>query len=90
MGTITENKAPIEDSSFSLLTEPSYLVNDDMAIIWANEAFLNEFNLKAIQLDGKRTCEELCPFTALRHQRLPGQQGKASKKDGQWRCAAHQ
>ena len=62
MTVITSNQATIDDSCFSLLmTEPSYLVNDDMVITWANEALLKEFNIKATQIDGKRTCEELCP-----------------------------
>jgi len=60
MSSVSSNPTTIEDSCFSLLTEPSYLVNDDMGITWANEAFLKEFNLKANQIDGKFTCEESC------------------------------
>jgi len=61
MGTMIANKALNEGSCFSMLMEPSYLVNDEMVITWANQAFLNEFKLEAKQIDGKHTCEELCP-----------------------------
>ena len=80
MATITSNQATIEDSCFSLLTEPSYLVNDDMVITWANEAFLSEFNLQANQIDGKHTCEELCPSQLCGTKDCPVNKAKRMKK----------
>jgi methyl-accepting chemotaxis protein len=80
MSSVSSNPATIEDSCFSLLTEPSYLVNDDMGITWANEAFLKEFNLKASQIDGKFTCEESCPSQLCGTKDCPVNKAKRLKK----------
>ncbi len=61
MATAATNIKKMDTNCFDLLTEPSYLVNGDMVITWANEAFLNEFDLKEEQVINKLTCEEACP-----------------------------
>lgn len=61
MATANASQTQNDTTGFELLTEPSYLVNDDMVITWANDAFLKEFNLKGSQVLNKITCEEACP-----------------------------
>jgi methyl-accepting chemotaxis protein len=80
MATTSSNQATLEDPGFSLLTEPSYLVNDDMVITWANEAFLQEFNLSADRIDGKLTCEEACPSQLCGTKNCPVVKAKRLKK----------
>lgn len=80
MVSVSTNKAKVEDSSFSLLTEPSYLVNEDSIITWANEAFLQEFNLKSNNVIGKLTCEECCPSQLCGTKNCPVTKAKRLKK----------
>ncbi|WP_153304823.1 PAS domain-containing protein [Desulfocapsa sulfexigens] len=61
MATSTANQTNTERAGFELLTDPSYLVNNDMTITWANDAFLKEFHLKKTEVINKLTCEEACP-----------------------------
>lgn len=74
------SQVTIEDSNFSLLTEPSYFVNDDSVITWANEAFFQEFNLKADKVLGKLTCEECCPSQLCGTKNCPATKAKRLKK----------
>ena len=59
--TTTTAANKFDHSALELLTDPSYLVNDDMVITWANDAFFKEFKLKKTQVLNKLTCEESCP-----------------------------
>lgn len=61
MTTAAANVQEIDEAAFELLTDPSYLANDDMIIIWANDAFFKEFQVKKSQVLNKLTCEEVCP-----------------------------
>ncbi len=61
MTTVAPEQTKNEDSCLSLLMDPSYVVNDDMIITWANDLFLKKFNLKKAQVIGKLSCEEACP-----------------------------
>lgn len=80
MATATATQTKIDTSGFELLTEPSYLVNDDMMIIWANDAFLKEFNLKENQVINKLTCEEACPSQLCGTKNCPVVKSKRLKK----------
>jgi methyl-accepting chemotaxis protein len=80
MSNVSSNQATTEDPRFSLLTEPSYLVNDDMVITWANEAFFKGFHLNAGQIDGKLTCEETCPSQLCGTKDCPVTKAKRLKK----------
>jgi len=61
MATAATTEQKFDESAFELLTDPSYLVNDDMIITWANDAFYKEFKLKKTQVLNKLTCEESSP-----------------------------
>jgi methyl-accepting chemotaxis protein len=80
MAAISSNQAIIEDSCLSLLTEPSFMVNDDMVFTWANEAFLKEFGVNADRIDGKLTCEEACPSQLCGTKNCPVAKAKRLKK----------
>ncbi len=80
MVNVSAKQAKVEDSQFSLLTEPSYLVNEDTVITWANDAFLQEFNLKADKVIGKLTCEECCPSQLCGTKNCPVTKAKRLKK----------
>ncbi len=80
MATATTTQTKTDDAGFELLTDPSYLVNDDMLISWANDAFLKEFNLKKIQVINKMTCEEACPSQLCGTKNCPIVKSKRIKK----------
>jgi methyl-accepting chemotaxis protein len=80
MATATSCQTKVNHSGFELLTEPSYLVNDDMLITWANDAFLKEFNLKSDQVINKITCEEACPSQLCGTKNCPIVKSKRIKK----------
>jgi len=80
MATTTANQAKIDTAGFELLKDPSYLVNDDMVIIWANDAFLKEFNLKKTEVINKITCEEACPSQLCATKNCPITKSKRIKK----------
>ncbi|MCP4339800.1 MAG: PAS domain-containing protein, partial [Desulfobulbaceae bacterium] len=50
-----------EGSCLNLLMEPSYIVDDKKVITWANQAFLDRFNLTGEAVINKMACEEACP-----------------------------
>jgi methyl-accepting chemotaxis protein len=81
MATATANQAKTDTSGFELLTEPSYLVNDEMMIIWANDAFLKEFKLKETQVINRITCEEACPSQLCGTKNCPIVKSKRIKKE---------
>jgi len=83
MTTATVKQAQINDSCFSLLTEPSYLVNEDMVITWANEPFLKTFNLKSSQVIDKLTCEEACPSQLCGTKNCPVSKSRRLKKSAE-------
>ncbi len=80
MATATASQTKIDTTGFDLLTDPSYLVNDDMMITWANDAFLQEFNLKSAQVINKLTCEEACPSQLCGTKNCPIIKSKRIKK----------
>ena len=80
MATATATQAKIDTTGFELLTNPSYLVNDDMTITWANDAFLQEFGLKANMVVNKMTCEEACPSQLCGTKNCPIVKSKRIKK----------
>jgi len=80
MATATASQTKMDTTGFDLLTEPSYLVNDDMMITWANDAFLREFNLKSAQVINKLTCEEACPSQLCGTKNCPIVKSKRIKK----------
>jgi methyl-accepting chemotaxis protein len=80
MATATANQTKLDTAGFELLTDPSYLVNDDMIITWANDAFLKEFNLKKTQVINKITCEEACPSQLCGTKNCPIAKSKRIKK----------
>jgi methyl-accepting chemotaxis protein len=41
--------------------QPSFIVNKERIITWANDSFLQTFKLKSADVLGKMTCEEACP-----------------------------
>ena len=51
----------MDTSCLSLVMQPSFIVNKERVITWANEPFLETFNLKATSVINKMTCEEACP-----------------------------
>ena len=80
MVTAAAQHTQIDESYLSLLMDPSYIVNDDMIITWANEAFLKERNLKETQCVGKLTCEEACPSQLCGTKNCPVSKAKRLKK----------
>ena len=80
MVNTTTATTKIDESCFSLLTEPSFLVNDDMLITWANDALLKEFNLKKTQVINKLNCEEACPSQLCGTKNCPVVKSKRLKK----------
>ncbi|OQX14909.1 MAG: chemotaxis protein, partial [Desulfobulbaceae bacterium A2] len=60
MATMDAQSTVLDTELLSLMTDPSYLVNAERLITWANEAFFKEFNLKKDEVLGKVTCEEVC------------------------------
>lgn len=80
MATATTTVQKFDQSAFELLTDPSYLVNDDMIITWANEAFYKEFKLKKTQVLNKLTCEESCPSQLCGTKDCPIVKSKRLKK----------
>jgi len=83
MATATANQAKIDTSGFELLTEPSYLVNDEMMIIWANDAFLKEFKLKKAEVINRITCEEACPSQLCGTKNCPIVKSRRLKKEAE-------
>ncbi len=69
-----------DSSALESLDAPSYLVNDDMVITWANEAFLKEFKLTKTKLLNKLTCEEACPSQLCGTKNCPVVKSKRLKK----------
>ncbi|PHR28511.1 MAG: chemotaxis protein [Desulfotalea sp.] len=59
--TETTNAKEQDTSCLSLLTEPSYIVNDKKVITWANKSFLDTFTLVAEDIIDQMSCEEACP-----------------------------
>ncbi|MFN2353504.1 MAG: PAS domain-containing protein [Desulfopila sp.] len=57
----TANNDALDTSSLNLVMEPSFIVNGERMITWANEPFFKAFNLKAAGVINKMTCEEACP-----------------------------
>ena len=57
------NALPIEmeKSHLNLVLEPSFVVGDDRIIAWANDSFFKTFDLSAVNVINKMTCEEACP-----------------------------
>ncbi|MBU1231740.1 MAG: PAS domain-containing protein, partial [Proteobacteria bacterium] len=80
MTAMQDNQKKVEHSYLSMLSDPSYLVNDDMVITWANEAFIKGFNLNANQVIGKLTCEETCPSQLCGTKNCPVAKAKRLKK----------
>ena len=80
MATATTTVQKFDQSAFELLTDPSYLVNDDMIITWANDAFFKEFKLKKTQVLNKLTCEESCPSQLCGTKDCPIVKSKRLKK----------
>ncbi len=83
MATATANQTKLDTAGFELLTDPSYFVNDDMIITWANDAFLQEFNLKKAQVINKVTCEETCPSQLCGTKNCPIIKSKRIKKEAE-------
>ncbi|HDJ28342.1 MAG TPA: PAS domain-containing protein, partial [Proteobacteria bacterium] len=61
MTTATTNTDTIDTSCLELIAAPSFIVDGDRNITWANKNFLKSFGLKATEVFGKMTCEEACP-----------------------------
>ena len=80
MGTATTTVQKFDEAAFELLNDPSYLVNDDMIITWANDAFFKEFKLKKTQVLNKLTCEESCPSQLCGTKDCPIVKAKRLKK----------
>jgi len=80
MTTATTTGQKFDESAFELLSDPSYLVNDDMVITWANDAFYKEFKLKKTQVLNKLTCEESCPSQLCGTKDCPIVKSKRLKK----------
>lgn len=51
----------LDTSCLDLVMQPSFIVNNDKIITWANDSFLKTFKLKKTEVVGKMTCEEACP-----------------------------
>ena len=51
----------VDTSCLNLVMQPSFIVNDDRVITWANDSFLKAFKLKSADVINKMTCEEACP-----------------------------
>lgn len=79
MASVANSPVVHDDPGLSLVLEPSYLVNEDKMLVWANEQFLSEFHLKPEQLDGK-TCEEVCPSALCGTKNCPVDKAKRFKK----------
>jgi len=61
MTTATINTDTIDTSCLELIAAPSFIVDEDRNITWANKTFLKSFGLKATEVFDKMTCEEACP-----------------------------
>ncbi len=51
----------LDTSCLNLVMQPSFIVNNDRIITWANQPFLKTFKHKEADVVGKMTCEEACP-----------------------------
>ena len=61
METKKETTAPaINTSSLNLMMNPGFIVNDERIITWANDVFLDNFNLQRADVIDKMSCEEAC------------------------------
>ena len=57
---VKTNRATDTTTCFDLIEEPSFTVNKDRVITWANGSFLQLFKRKEGEVIGKATCEEVC------------------------------
>ncbi len=48
-------------SCFQYIMDPSFTVNSDKTITWANDMFFDTFKVKKSDVIGKMACEEVCP-----------------------------
>ncbi|MDD2466065.1 MAG: PAS domain-containing protein [Desulfobulbus sp.] len=60
MATGAQTPAGIDMGILETWEEPGFMVDGKRMITWANQAFLQSFNLAAAQVIGKMTCEETC------------------------------
>ena len=61
MTAIADGSATLDTSSLELIAEPSFIVDGDRNVTWANSSFMKMFNLKDAEALNKMTCEEICP-----------------------------
>ena len=58
----TAKKVAEQDGSYlNLLLDPSYIVNENKVITWANQPFFDRFNLVSENVLNTMSCEEACP-----------------------------
>ncbi len=60
MATATDSSSTIDKSCLELIDIPGFIVDEGFNITWANKKYLKLFNLKANEVLGKMTCEEVC------------------------------
>ena len=60
MATATQADTGGNSRGFELIDEPSFTVNKEHVITWANDSFLKYYCKNANDIIGKSTCEEIC------------------------------
>ena len=70
----------MDTSCLSLVMQPSFIVNDERIITWANDSFLKTFNLKSASVINKMTCEEACPTQLCGTKDCPADKAARIKK----------
>ncbi len=76
----TTQNDTMDTSCLGLVMQPSFIVNKEKIITWANEPFLKAFNLKSASVINKMTCEEACPTHLCGTKDCPTEKAKRIKK----------
>ena len=61
MENTNENTTALDLDCLELIQDPSFVVDENMAIIWANRPFYKEFELSDADIKKGIRCEEVCP-----------------------------
>ncbi len=60
MAATRKKETTFDFDSLNLIDVPSFVVNKEHVITWANSSMLDTFNVKAKDILNKSTCEEIC------------------------------
>jgi len=56
----SENTAAATSSFINLISDPSFVVDENLTIVDANQNFFDTFSISAKSVIGKKVCEEVC------------------------------